>query len=501
MSDDRTPVLIGAGQFTPRDVDLAAAKEPVDMMAAAARQAAVDAGADARLLSHLDSVQVVNMICWQYRNPPRLLAERIGAHPAEALYSTVGGNTPQWLVNTTAARIAAGKVGLALIAGAEAFNTPRRARKAGVELNWTRDNAPPPATVGDPRMGSSDHEMAHSLQMPTQIYPLFENALRARRGLSIEAHRQRLGELYGRFSAVAAENPYAWFRTARTPAEIATLTAENRMIGFPYPKYMNAIMDVDQAAAILMTSVAGARRLGIDPSRWVYLRGAAHAHDLWFLSERMNYYMSPAIKLCGQTAMAMAGISIKQVDYFDLYSCFPCAVQIAADMLGIPANDPRPLTVTGGLAFAGGPGNNYTTHAIATVLEKVRARPGTIGLITGLGWYVTKHAVGIYSTTPNERPWAREAPRIHQEELDRMPHPELVPHASGRGLIEAYSVLHDRDGQPTVGVVIGRFEDGRRFLANTPDDRTLLENLMTHEGVGRRGVVSPVNGINRFAPD
>ena len=500
MPDDRTPILIGAGQLTQREVDPAAAKEPVDMMAETARRAAVDAGADARLLARLDSVQVVNLISWPYRNAPRLLAERIGAHPAEALYSTIGGNTPQWLVNETAVKIAAGRVRLALIAGAEAFNTLRRARKAKVDLHWAHDSGPPPVTVGDPRMGSSDHELAHRLQMPTQIYPLFENGLRGCRGVSVEAHQQRLAELYQRFSAVAAENPHAWFRTARTAAEIGTLTAENRMVGFPYPKYMNAIMDVDQAAALLMTSVGEARTLGIDPSRWVYLRGAAHAHDLWFVSERMNYYMSPAIKLCGQRAMTMAGVNSKQIDYFDLYSCFPCAVQIAADMLGLPADDPRPLTVTGGLAFAGGPGNNYTTHAIATMLDKVRAQPGTTGLVTGLGWYLTKHAVGIYSTVPPDGRWALEEPIECQQELDSMPHPELVLEPRGRGMIETYTVLHDRDGEPVTGVVVGRLEDGRRFFANTPDDRVLLEDLTTHEGVGQRGIVSPAGATNRFDP-
>ncbi len=499
--DDRTPILIGGGQFTQRDVEPAAAKEPVEMMVECARRAAEDAGADARLLRQLDCVAVVNMIAWHYGNAPRLLAERLEAQPTREIYTTVGGNTPQWLVNETAAQIAAGRVRLALLAGAEAVHTLLRARRAGVELHWRNDGAGAPITLGDTRMGTSDHEMNHGLQMPTQIYPLFENALRAHYGLSLAAHRERLGALCSRFSAVAAQNPYAWFRHARTPAEIATVTADNRLIGFPYPKYMNAIIDVDQSAAVLMTSVAAARALGIDRSRWVYLTGCGDAHDLWFVTERVNYFSSPAIRMAGRHALAMAGVDISQIDYFDLYSCFPCAVQIGRDMLGIAASDPRPLTVTGGLPYHGGPGNNYTMHGIATMLGKLRAAPGTTGLVSGLGWYVTKHAIGIYSTEPNPRPWTRRDPAAYQAEIDGEAHPERVTAPSGKGTVETYTVIHDRDGKPVKGIIIGRLSDGRRFVANTPEDRSVLEALMACEAVGTVGGVSSDNGLNRFDPN
>jgi acetyl-CoA C-acetyltransferase len=501
MIDERTPVLIGAGQLTQRDVEPAEALEPLAMMVEVARRAAADAGADARVLERLDSVAVVNILSWQYGNAPGLLAERLGARPAQQIYTNVGGNTPQFLINETAAQIAAGRVRLALIAGAEAVRTLLRARKAGVELRWTAGGSGKPTIVGESKHGTSDHEMSHGLHMPTTIYPLFENALRAHHGLSVDAHRRALGSLCSRFSAIAAHNPHAWFQQERSAEEITTVTPQNRFIGFPYPKYMNAIMEVDQAAAVLMTSVGGARELGIDPSHWVYLWGAGDAHDLWFISDRVNYHSSPAIRLAGQKALAMAGIDIAQIDYFDIYSCFPSAVQIGRDMLAIPVDDPRPLTVTGGLPYHGGPGNNYTTHAVATMMDKLRAAPGTTGLVSGLGWYVTKHSLGIYSAVPPSRPWQREDPAAYQDELERMPHPQMAMAPHGRGTIETYTVLHDRDGTPARGVVIGRLPDGQRFLANTPDDHAVLDALMSEEGVGRAGTVSTIDGTNRFDLD
>jgi acetyl-CoA C-acetyltransferase len=500
MTEDRTPILVGAGQFTQRDVDPARAKEPLATMAETACLAAADAGLTERALEQLDTLAVVNIFGWHYGNPPRALAERVGAKPRAELYTTLGGNTPQSLVNEVAARIAAGQARFALLAGAEAVYTVSRARRTGVDLAWSTGSSGHPTLIGDARDGTSDHEKNHGLQLPTTIYPVFENALRAHYGLTLEAHRERLGRLCSDFTRVAAANPYAWFRQQRSAREITTVSAGNRMIGFPYPKYMNAIMDVDQAAGVLMTSVAGAKKLGIDPSRWVYLSGCADAHDLWFVSERVDYHSSPAIRLAGKKALAMAGIGIEDVEHFDLYSCFPSAVQIARDMLGIRDDDPRPLTVTGGLAYHGGPGNNYTMHAIATMMAKLRAHPGSRGLVTGLGWYATKHSIGIYATEPNPIPFAREDPVSYQAALDREAHPQLVLEPSGRGAIETYTVVHDREGQPMRGIVIGRVQDGRRFIANTPGDRSLLESLMTQEGVGRFGEVSSRDGSNEFVP-
>ncbi|HUI25523.1 MAG TPA: acetyl-CoA acetyltransferase [Candidatus Kryptonia bacterium] len=498
MMDERRPILIGAGQYRQKDVDPAQAREPLAMMAECAREATADAGSDRRLLGQLDCVAVVNIFGWHYGNPPRALAEQLGAQPSSEIYTTLGGNTPQYLVNEIAARIAAGKTRLALLAGVEAVYSVARARRAGVQLQWSSGASGEPTVIGEDRPGTTDHEVAHGAMLPTTIYPMFENALRAHYGLSIAQHRQRLGQLCSRFTEVAAVNRYAWFPVRRSAEEIVTVTPQNRMIGFPYPKYMNAILDVDQAAAVIMTSVGHARALGIDPSRWVYLWGCGDAHDLWFVSERVNYFSSPAIRLAGHKALAMAGVGIERIDHFDLYSCFPSAVQIGRDMLGIPADDPRPLTVTGGLPYHGGPGNNYVMHSIATMMAKLRAQPGSKGLVTGLGWYVTKHSVGIYSTEPPARSFVREDPKQYQSQIDAEPHPALALEPHGRGAIETYTVAHDRDGNPVRGIVIGRLEDGRRFLANTPDDRETLESLMINEGVGRRGVVSSANGANRF---
>lgn len=499
MTDERTPILIGAGQLTQRNVEPTEALGPIEMMVETSRRAASDARVNARVLRTVDSIAVVNVLARDYTNAPRLLAERIGAQPAEELYSTIGGNTPQWLVNEMAAKVAAGKVQLALLAGAEAVYTHRRARRARVEPAWASGGGGHPTVVGDARLGTNEHEMAHGLLLPVQIYPLFENALRAQYGRTLAEHRERLGVLCSRLSAVAAENPYAWFPRARTPSEIATPTADNRLIGFPYTKYMNAIMNVDQSAAVLMTSVAHARRLGVSSDRWVYPWASAEAAERWWISERRNYHSAPALRTAGERVLAAADIGIDRVQYFDLYSCFPSAVQIGRDMLGVAEEDRRDLTVTGGLAYAGGPGNNYTMHAIAMMMDRLRADRAAVGLITALGWYITKHAIGLYGGEPPARGWCRAVP-FDDATAETGAAPALAAEAHGRGVVETFTVIHDKGGAPVQGLVIGRLADGRRFLANSPDDRAVYEGLMEGEAIGRAGKVWPEDGINRFEP-
>jgi len=491
MANAQLPIIVGVGQITNRAASVAEAVEPLDLMATAARAAAEDAGAPA-LLSQLDSVTVVNIISHPYEDPPRQLASRLGAKPDECLYTLMGGNSPQWRVNATAERIARGEIGAALIAGAESLHSLNLARKAGVSLEWgTRGK--PGQTVGDALPGSNQAEQAHGAYLPIRVYPLFENAIRAARGWSIERHRAYLADLCAGMAAIAADNPGAWFRDGKDAATIGTETADNRMISFPYLKFMNAIMNIDQGAALLLTNVETARRLGIPEEKWVYVRGCGDGHDHWFISDRCDYHSSPALRLAGQRALEQAGCEIDAIEFLDLYSCFPSAVQIGARMLGIAVDDSRPLTVTGGLPYQGGPGSNYGTHSIATLVERLRARPGSLGLATGVGWYMTKHSVGIYSTTPGEAAWRRHDVKADQKSILAEAHPSLCEQANGNATVETYTVVHGRDGGPELGLAVLRLEGGQRCWANIRASAAALAEMEQSEMIGRQARVRHVD--------
>ena len=493
------PVVVGVGQFTNRVKSLDEAVEPAEMMARASRNAAEDSGLP-DILSKVDSVQVVNLLTWPYPDAPGRVSEILGISPAHKLYTAVGGETPQRLVNEASEAIVQGKVGVALLTGAEAMASRTLARKQDLMLDWPRGN--PEHVVGDQRVGFTESEAKHGAMTPVRVYPLFENALRAHLGHGIDEHQRYVGALCERLSAVAASNPYAWFPEAQSAEKITTVTPDNRWIGFPYPKLMNAIMQVDQSASVILTGSETARELGIPEEKWVYVHGCGQANDKWFVSDRVNYHTSPAIKAATGRAMDMAGVRVDDIAIFDLYSCFPSAVQLGLDALGLKTDDPRPLTLTGGLPYFGGPGNNYVMHSISSAVERLRERPEDYALVTGNGWFVTKHSAGVYSCRRPDGEWNRADPKADQDQVKAMDSPPVTDEANGAATVETYTVVFDRDNQPELGIVIGRLSDGTRFVANTPQDTELLTSMTREEFVGRAGRVAhdASSGKNIFEP-
>jgi acetyl-CoA C-acetyltransferase len=249
-----------------------------------------------------------------------------------------------------------------------------------------------------------------------------------------------------------------------------------------------------------MTSVEKAREWGIPQDRWVFLHGCADGTDTWFVSERDRLDASPAIHGCARLALDMAGRRLSDVTAFDLYSCFPSAVEVAMKEIGLAEDDPRPVSVTGGLPFFGGPGNNYVTHSIAEMMKVVRRQPGTFGMVTANGNYLTKHSAGLYSTEPTHGPWHRQDPKILQAKLDARPRQGVnaAPHGTGR--IETYCVAYGK-AAPEKGYIFGRLDgSGDRFVAMTDSDPALLADMLAREQLGRPVKVGPENGRNIFRP-
>ena len=482
--DPRTPVLVGVGQVNQRTDRGDAAQEPVDLIVDAARAAAADSGAPAALAA-LDSVRIVSMLSWRYLDPGALVAERLGAAPKQTIYAAAGGNSPQSLLNRTALDIAAGHADVVLIGGAEAWRTRMALRAGGDKPAWTvQDESVAPAEAFGGELNMMDpRELARGIALPVQVYPMFEQALRAAAGRSIDEHIVRISELWARFSEVAAANPHAWLQRPYGAEEIRTPTADNRMIGFPYTKLMNSNNAVEQGAALLLCSVEAAERLGVPRERWVFPQAGTDAHDSYAVSERGDLRSSPAMRVCGREVLALAGTGIDDIAHVDLYSCFPSAVEVAAAELGLADDDPaRPLTVTGGLSFAGGPWNNYVTHSIATMAQVLRADPGSLGLCTANGGFLTKHAMGVYSTEPpiNGFRWSDVQDAVDAETTPR----DAVGEHEGPVTIESWTVMHDRAGTPETGFAALLLPDGRRAWGTTKESDA-LKAMVVDDMVGR----------------
>jgi len=480
--DPRLPVLVGAGQITQRVRDGDPTLEPAELMAEALRRAEDDSGASG-VLAAADSIQVVGEVSAMYPDPGALVAERIGATPRETVKAVMGGSWMGWMLNHAAADIQAGRADVVLLTGGEAWVSAVQARRQGRQLGWATqpDGTEPTRIVGDEAPLLSSTENARGLLMPVQVYPLFEIAVRATEGEAPEAHRRRIGELYERFAAVASENPYAWRRTPYTAEEIITPSPSNRWIGYPYTKLLVSNQNVDQGAGLILCSVAKAEALGIPRDGWIFLHGAADAHDHWYVSNRSDLHSSPAMRVAGRAALDLAGLGVDELAHVDLYSCFPAAVQIGATELGLGLD--RQLTVTGGMAFAGGPWNNYTMHGIATMAGVLRDDPGSYGLCSANGGFITEHSFCVYSTEPPRAGAFRHAEP--QDEVDALPRRDLVDDHDGPVEVESYTVMFDRDGNPTNGIVAGLTPGGQRTWCGTEDADAMAE-LMADECVGRK---------------
>jgi acetyl-CoA C-acetyltransferase len=520
--DPRTPVIVGVGQASERLADENYRKRsPVDLAADAAREALADTGADPETVAA--AIEVVAGVR-QFENSapgaraplgrsdnyPRSVAGRIGARPARAVLEVSGGQAPQHLVSEFAATIAAGRGEATLIFGSEAISTIRHFAHDPDKPDFAEHAEGSLEDRGYGLAGLvSRHQAAHGLTGAPSQYALIENARRARLGLTREQYAAAMGALFAPFTRVAAANPHASAPVERSGEELVTPTGANRPIADPYTRYIVAREKVNQGAAVLLTSVAAARRLGLRQDRWVFLHGHADLRER-NLMDRADLSSSPAAVMAVRHALDVAGISAGDLATIDLYSCFPAPVFNICDGLGLDPGDPRGLTVTGGLPFFGGAGNNYSMHAIAETVQRARRAPGNYGLVGANGGMMSKYSAGVYSTAPAA--WTPDASKDLQAEIDGWPVPEQARYADGPAVIETYTVKHGRDGART-GIVVGRQDsDGRRFVAKG-DDPELLQLLTAAKepigapvyvrsfGFGNRITISRARMDDQYPPE
>ncbi len=457
-----------------------------------AREAAADAGASSDVLDAVDSLQVVYCQSWQYDDPTQRLAVGLGIDPGHTHYSGIGGTVPQELVSAGAESILRGDLDVVLICGAEALATKRLLNKAGEKPTWShREPERSPFPFEAPFHPA---ETAHEVFQAWLTFPVFDIGRRAAGGIAPADYRRQIAEVMAPMSEVAVQNPYAWFPVARSVDELRTATADNRIVGYPYTKYEVAVMDVDMAAALVLTSHEKADALGVRADRRVYLRGWSYATDPVYLAEHADFVRSPAMEATSSTALSAAGIGIDDVTHLDLYSCFGSSINYALDALRMGADDPRGVTVTGGLPFAGGPGSNYMLHSIASMTDRLRSDPGTHGLVSGVGMHMTKHTYAVYSGEPGQLDQGDDG--ALQQALDVADPPlAIVDTYEGPATVVTYTVAHGRDGAPDWGLAICDVPGGRCYARVSDPD--LLSHIEAIEWVGAEvQIASGDNNVN-----
>jgi len=483
-----TPILVGAGQYVQRDATL---ESPMQLASRAAAAAVADCGGQgvaeaidtiAVVRQNLDSVPTWACPFGRSNNPPESVAKAIGAQPTHRIYSEVGGNQPQQLVIEMALAIARGEKSMVLLTGAEATRNQRKAERNGETPDWSEHHDADLDDRGFGEMFVTMQERKNGLIAPMYYYALIEQARRTRLDLDVGAYRRQEAELMAGFNAVAAGNPYAQFPVA-LDAE-AILDADP--LTHVYSKRMIAQDGVNLAAAVLMCSAGKARELGIPEDKWVYIHGAAEGSDV-MMSEREDPGAAPMAAAVVDHALDMAGIGIDQVSLIDIYSCFPCAVTAIADHLGLPVDGSRALTLTGGLPYFGGPGNNYSMHAVAEAVWRCRTPENGFALVTANGGMLSKHASAVYSRRASELDWLSAEPYVSNIRVER----KEIAEDPGNGRVISYTLNYLGDN-PVQVIAMAETSAGERFVCCTAaEDQDTVRSAVEREPTGRRILVAP----------
>ncbi len=493
---NRIPVILGTGQINDRPATGAEGLDPLELMIAAARKAGKDA-ADG-VLERIDWVGIVNQIGF-----PELagtlvsgVSDAFGIAPAHARETpTPTGDSPILLLNEAANAIGSGAALVALIVGAEALRTAGMRRKEAA-ANGARGPYPKRMPV------EPEPRHRYGLNTPTDVYPLFENAARPVFGQTFAEAQRESGLLWAGMSEIAAGNPDAWLREARSANAIIEVTADNRPIAFPYTKLQVANASVNQGAALIVTSLAVARECGVPDTRLVYVGRGAAAHEAEDPLHRPDYARSASMEVSLTKALERNGLTADQIDHFELYSCFPIVPKMARRVLGLDVD--TPITRFGGLTFGGGPIGNYMTHAAAAMVDTLR-QDGTNALLFANGGYATHNHTILLTRSPQE---AGTFPQDFDVQRDadarRGAVPDMDLRRGGAGRLETYTVQFERGGSPKMGIVVVRLEDGARTLAAVPpsDDSTMTRLLSGDpELVGAGGTATGTGDRNQWRFD
>ncbi len=476
MDASRIPVIVGVGQINDRPADDAPGLNSLELMAAALKRADEDAGGG--WLARMDSLAVVAQLSFpELGDVSRPLAEVLGASPrhcAQTRYPM--GDSPVALLNEAANRIAAGELEVAAVVGGEGLRTATK--RASASRDAVRESAARAARPMRQRYG---------IVAPTDVYPLYENACRAAWGQTLAEAQAESAEIWARMSHVAAQSEGAWLRKPLRPADILAASPDNRPIAFPYTKLMVANASVNQGAGFIVASLPKARAAGVSEERLIYVGRGAHAREPGDVLARDRLDRSPSMEAALTCALSFNGLCAADLDYAELYSCFPCVPKMARRIVGWPLE--RPATVFGGLTFGGGPVGNYMSHAIAAMVDALRLR-GRHGLLFGNGGFATTSHAIVLSRDAAIAAQGRPSSDVQAEaDAKRGPAPVPIEDYAGPASIETYTVFYDRAGAPRHGVIVARTPAGERFLAYAHADEATVAFLTSgaSEPVGAAG--------------
>jgi len=469
--DASAPVIVGVGEASRQALGVEWTS-PTELASTAIKTALADSGRAAALADAIDCLAAIRtfedsgipMGVGAPDNVPDAYAKAAKLSPEKLIYADVGGQSPQTMVNALAGELQRGEIKAAVIAGAEAMGTAKRARKAEHTLDW---NAPSDREFDNqlsPFFVLNRAEIRHGVVSMPLAYSLLENARRIAKGMNREDYVVEMARGAPHASAIALSRQHAQFARAWTVEEMVEDHHQNYQLTDIYRRWKVAQDAVDLGAACILTTAGTALEMGIAPEKLVWLAGTSEAAEPP-ASERANLAGSDALKFALHGAWDQAGVDVGDLGPIDIYSCFPVAILAALDIMGEEYLARRDFTLTGGLTFFGGPGNGYSMHAIAAMVQALRKDGSKPAMITANGGVMSKQAVGIYTAQQPEKRWAGEAVTGYVPKTVELNH---AP--TGKGKILTHMRPFGREGAGGATLIL-EMEDGSRamgFLDGSP---------------------------------
>ena len=469
----KTPVLVGAATAEQWPLEPGEGVGSEQLLCDAAIAAVADAGSGPKLPELVDLVLVTQGLSMLVDGAQRIAAA-IGAPRARTVTYQVG-IPQQTLISRAIGAVRSGEARAVVVAGAETKRRDDLARRAEITLDRAEPFAEPDELVVPEGEIVARPEVETRAVMPVQQYALIDTARRVANGWTLDEHRDDIASVWAGFNDVARSNPKAAFPAPMAAAEIREATDTNRMLAFPYNKWHNSQWAVDQAAAFVITSDLGAVASDIEPSKLVFPYVGLESSLSLSLSRRVEMHRSPAMRVLGRAAEAHLGRALTSVEHVELYSCFPAAVRVQQAELGL---DPAaPATITGGMAFAGGPFNNFVFQATVAMVERLRSDPGSLGMVTAVSGLLTKPGLAVWGTAAPARDVLTAD--LVEEATSATAVAPLDENPAGPGAVATYTVVGER-----IAAIID-LDSGDRAVA-VLDDPTAAADACRSEFVGTR---------------
>ncbi len=416
---------------------------------------------------------------WRYRDPGKWIAKNNNFKSIPITYVTKIGVLQQNLINEACLKIENGEINASIILGGEARHKQIRSIIDKKEYSETKLDENPDFYIKAKEDLYGDEELAELGAMAVGYYAAMETAIRKNDGETIDDHQNNIASMYEEFSKIASNNKDGWIDNPYSKEEILDNNKKNKMLAYPYNKLHCSSWNVNQSAALIICSEEIANKLEIDQNKRVYPITSSENNHMIAIQQRPKLFDSLGMKYAANSICKVIERLNITLDAYDLYSCFPAAIKMFSKSLGLDNEISK--TITGSMAYAGGPLNSFVLHSTVKMIQKIRTSELSYGLVTGVSGMMTKQSFCVWGKEYQEQFIFNDV--TEQAKLNEIPI-ELSSITEGEGEIIGYTIIEEGESALKAVLYINDEKKDRKVVSS--HNKIFINLLMEEEWVGKR---------------